>query len=214
MYRFACNSGLTLFTTIFLPQNFRTDFFLSICFDSIPEFLTGARYEASDSLSPRWSAAYDIESCSLFSDPKYTKLRANRSPREGELVQRLGVLDRRTCETLNQTSQPIKEVREVAKFVVTIAGDEEIREQELESLKTVQGWKRSSSHKVYDSLIIGYGKEPKSNVAPKFVVVHGEPFSSSLVPNADTEESLSRLVSGQNSIRKPMSTLPSTRKLF
>ncbi|GAA5993769.1 hypothetical protein JCM5350_000232 [Sporobolomyces pararoseus] len=138
----------------------------------IPEFLTGARYEASDSLSPRWSAAYDIKSCSLFSDPKYTKLRANRSPREGELVQRLGVLDRRTCETLHQTSQPIKEVREVAKSVVTIAGDEEIREEELESLKTVQGWKRSSSHKVYDSLIIGHMKEPKSNVAPKFVVVH------------------------------------------
>jgi len=140
---------------------------------SIPEFLTGARYEASDSLEPRWSAAYDISSVALFSDPKYTRLRANRSPREGALVVRLGVLDRRTCETLGQTSDPI-EAKEAAKFVVTIAGNEELGDGELEALKGVEGWRRSSKHKVYDSLIIGHGKEAKSNVAPKFVVVHGK----------------------------------------
>lgn len=140
---------------------------------SIPEFLTGARYEASDSLEPRWSAAYDISSVALFSDPKYTRLRANRSPREGALVVRLGVLDRRTCETLGQTSEPI-EAKEAAKFVVTIAGNEELGEGELEALEGVEGWRRSSKHKVYDSLIIGHGKEAKSNVAPKFVVVHGK----------------------------------------
>ncbi|GAA5910605.1 uncharacterized protein JCM6883_003230 [Sporobolomyces salmoneus] len=136
----------------------------------IPEFLTGARYAASDSLTPGWSAAYDISSCALFSDPKYTKLRANRSPREGELVGRLGVLDRRTCETLGQTSEPIQ-AKEAAKFVVTIAGAKE-KEGELEGMKEVEGWRRSSKHKVYDSLIIGHGKEAKSNVAPKCVIVH------------------------------------------
>ncbi|GAA5956272.1 hypothetical protein JCM3765_005613 [Sporobolomyces pararoseus] len=162
----------------------------------ISEFLSGARYEASDSLSPRWSAAYDIASCALFSDPKYTKLRANRSPREGELVQRLGVLDRRTCETLGQTSKPIK-AGEAAKFVVTIAGDEEIGEGELESLKGVEGWKRSSSHRVYDSLIIGHGKEPKTNSAPKFVVVH-ELDSEAYVGTPEYEKA----VQGKKEVRR------------
>ncbi|GAA5923764.1 uncharacterized protein JCM15063_003755 [Sporobolomyces koalae] len=140
--------------------------------EHIPEFLTGARYEASDEIVPRWSAAYDIESCALFSDPKYTRLRANRSPREGQLVQRLGVLDRRTCETIDQTSKPLS-ARDAAKFVLTVAGEDQVgQEDELKVFQGLKGWKRSSSHKVYDSLIIGHGKEPKSNVAPKCVVVH------------------------------------------
>jgi hypothetical protein len=88
------------------------------------------------------------------------------------LVGRLGVLDRRTCETLDTTSNAIK-AEEAAKFVVTIAGDE-AQEGQLEALKGVEGWRRSSSHKVYDSLIIGHGKQPQSNVAPKFVTVHGK----------------------------------------
>ncbi|GAA5846213.1 hypothetical protein JCM3766R1_000750 [Sporobolomyces carnicolor] len=139
--------------------------------EHIPEFLTGARYEATDGLPPGWSAAYDIESCALFSDPKYTKLRANRSPREGDLVQRLGVLDRRTCETLGQTSRPLA-ANDAAKFVVTVAGDRELDARELDALRNVDGWRRSSTHKVYDSLIIGHGQEAKSNVAPRFVSVH------------------------------------------
>ncbi|GAA6025838.1 hypothetical protein JCM11491_006612 [Sporobolomyces phaffii] len=141
----------------------------------IPEFLTGARYEASDAVaSPRWSAAYDIASCALFSDPKYTCLRANRSPREGALVARLGVLDRRTCETTGQTSAPLAADR-AAPFVATIAGNARPRggdDDDLGALQRVEGWRRSSTHTVYDSLVIGHGKEAQSNVAPKFVTVH------------------------------------------
>ncbi|GAA5954051.1 hypothetical protein JCM21900_005390 [Sporobolomyces salmonicolor] len=137
----------------------------------IPEFLTGARYASADSLTPAWSAAYDVSSVALFSDPKYTRLRANRSPREGALVARLGVLDRRTCETLGQTSAPPK-ASEAPKFVATLAGEKEPSEGELEKMKGVEGWRRSHMHRVYDSLIIGHGKEPKSNAAPKFVVIH------------------------------------------
>ncbi|GAA5882801.1 hypothetical protein JCM16303_002466 [Sporobolomyces ruberrimus] len=165
--------------------------------EHIPEFLTGARYEANDSLSPRWSAAYSISSCSLFSDPKYTKLRANRSPREGSLVSRLGVLDRRTCETLGQTSEPISDASEAAKFCVTIAGDQDEGKGGLEALKDVEGWRRSSLHKVYDSLWIGVGKEAKQNVAPESVVVH-EFDSESYV---DTEE-YKEAIKGKSEVRR------------
>ncbi|GAA5898996.1 hypothetical protein JCM6882_004588 [Rhodosporidiobolus microsporus] len=139
--------------------------------EHIPEFLTGARYIASDGETPGYSAAYDISSVALFSDNKYTRLRANRSPREGALVARLEVLDRRTAETLGQTSPP-PPAAEAPKFVLTAAGEEKPQEEELKAFEGVEGWRRSHYHRIYDSLIIGYGKEPKSNVAPKFAVVH------------------------------------------
>ncbi|GAA5955155.1 hypothetical protein JCM8115_001867 [Rhodotorula mucilaginosa] len=138
----------------------------------IPEFETGARYQAADGFSPGWSAAYDIRSVALFSDPKYTRLRANRSKREGELVARLEVLDRRTAEKLGETSPP-PPANEAPAFVLTLAGDERPDGQkDLERFKDVKGWRRSHYHHVYDSLIIGYGRQPESNVAPKYAVIH------------------------------------------
>ncbi|BGO88484.1 hypothetical protein NBRC10512_003002 [Rhodotorula toruloides] len=139
--------------------------------EHIPEFETGARYEAADGQTPGWSAAYDIRSVALFSDNKYTRLRANRSPREGALVARLGVLDRRTAEKLGETSPP-PAASEAPKFVLTAASEERPDESELRLFEGQEGWRRSHYHRVYDSLIIGYGKEAKSNVAPKFVVIH------------------------------------------
>jgi hypothetical protein len=38
---------------------------------------------------------YSISDNTLFGEDRYTKLRANRSEREGKLVASLGVLDRR-----------------------------------------------------------------------------------------------------------------------
>ncbi|GAA5975108.1 hypothetical protein JCM11641_000038 [Rhodosporidiobolus odoratus] len=137
----------------------------------ISEFHTGARYAAADGQLPGWSAAYDIESVALFSDDKYTRLRANRSPREGALVARLEVLDRRTAETLGQTSPP-PPASEAPKFVLTAAGEDRPEEKDLKVFEGVEGWRRSHYHSIYDSLVIGHGKETKSNVAPKFVMVH------------------------------------------
>ncbi|GAA6007517.1 uncharacterized protein JCM10292_003912 [Rhodotorula paludigena] len=137
----------------------------------ISEFETGARYEAADGQKPGWAAAYDITSVALFSDNKYTRLRANRSPREGALVARLEVLDRRTAEKLGETSAP-PAAQDAPQFVLTAAGDDKPSEDELKVFEGTEGWRRSHYHHVYDSLVIGYGKEPKSNAAPKFVVIH------------------------------------------
>lgn len=138
---------------------------------SIPEFLTGARYVASDSLTPSYLASYDISSTSLFSDPKYTTLRANRSVREGALVIRLETLDRRTCETVDWTSTP-PAVGEAAVWTCTVSGEGE--EGELREMEGVKGWRRTHRHRVYDALRTGYGKEPNMNDCPTFLVVHGE----------------------------------------
>lgn len=137
---------------------------------SIAQFLTGARYSATDGQLPHWSAAYDIASVGLFSNPVYTVLRANRSPREGNLVGRLGVLDRRTAQT-TASSALAPPAKDAAKFVVTIADDEEVP---VGGFEAVAGWRRSHAHRVYDSLVIGHGKEPVANKHLPFVAVHGQ----------------------------------------
>ncbi|BGP36257.1 hypothetical protein JCM10449v2_000155 [Rhodotorula kratochvilovae] len=157
--------------------------------ENISEFETGARYAAADGQQPGWSAAYDISSVALFSDNKYTRLRANRSPREGALVARLGVLDRRTAEKLGETSAP-PAAKDAPQFVLSAASEERPSEDELKLFEGVEGWRRSHYHRIYDSLIIGYGKEPQSNVAPKFVVIHefgSEAYVSSPVYAKATE---------------------------
>ena len=154
------------------PTGLELDSLARLHLRSISEFETGARYEAADGQKPGWAAAYDISSVALFSDHKYTRLRANRSPREGALVARLEVLDRRTAEKLGETSAP-PPADQAPRFVLTAAGDDKPSEDELKLFEGVEGWRRSHYHRVYDSLIIGHGREPKSNVAPKFVVVHG-----------------------------------------
>ncbi|KIY44312.1 hypothetical protein FISHEDRAFT_67467 [Fistulina hepatica ATCC 64428] len=72
-------------------------------------FLNGARYSAvhpsSDPCEPTWLAIYDIDDYSTFSKPEYTRLRANRSSRESDLVKRLAILDRRTLECLGDTGK-------------------------------------------------------------------------------------------------------------
>ncbi len=138
---------------------------------SIPQFLTGARYSATDGLFPHWSAAYDIASVGLFSNPVYTVLRANRSPREANLVARLGVLDRRTAQTI-EASAPAPAPKDAAKFVLTIADDNEVP---VKGFEGVAGWRRSHGHRVYDSLVTGHGKEPVPNKHLPFVAVHGTP---------------------------------------
>ncbi|KAF8623785.1 hypothetical protein AX17_007288 [Amanita inopinata Kibby_2008] len=68
--------------------------------DHLPSFLTGARFSAIDNRTPSWLALYDVDDTSTFEQESYTRLRTNRSEREGNLVKRLGVLDRRTCEVV------------------------------------------------------------------------------------------------------------------
>jgi hypothetical protein len=59
-----------------------------------PEFRNGYRFQAVDGATPGWLATYDVDT-DFLETPRYTALRANRSPREQYVVDRLAVLDRR-----------------------------------------------------------------------------------------------------------------------
>lgn len=78
------------------------------------EFASAARYSSKTLASPSsssafeagWGAAYTISSNALYNDSRYVGLRSNRSPREADLVKRLGVLDRRIYKTLGDSACP------------------------------------------------------------------------------------------------------------
>jgi len=98
-------------------------------------FLTCARYSASDSLLPSWISLYDVDDTSTFQDDSYTSLRANRSLREADLMNRLELLDRRVCELigdLNEGFTTSYHPRDPTKFIMTqgvecLVGDEDLK---------------------------------------------------------------------------------------
>ena len=79
----------------------------------LPSFLSGARYQSilvddddSNEIQKKkpssWIAVYEIDDTKTFKDPSYTVLREKRSKREEDLIGRLEVLDRRTCEVVRE----------------------------------------------------------------------------------------------------------------
>jgi len=144
----------------------------------LPEFLTGARYEAVDGAIPSWSANYEISTMSLFDDERYTSLRTSRSPRETTVVTHLEILDRRTCQFIYDSGSTGKP----APFLLTVAatpaeGTVEdfhawYNDEHLALLAKVPGWRRTLRYQVVDSLKTSVGKDPVSGGSPQFVAIY------------------------------------------
>ncbi|KAJ6498589.1 hypothetical protein C8R47DRAFT_311086 [Mycena vitilis] len=154
--------------------------------DHLPSFLTGARFSAADSLKPSWLAVYDIDDTMTFQHESYTRLRANRSPREANLVQRLEILDRRTYElvsdsgesSLSSSYKPTNPTKFLITHWINIPRDDGAfrawSDEVLRSLKGVEGWVRTRTYKCIDNLKTGTGvsKGPEAQVVPKYLAVH------------------------------------------
>ncbi|TFK65263.1 hypothetical protein BDN72DRAFT_845720 [Pluteus cervinus] len=151
--------------------------------------LTAARYRAIDDQEPGWVAVYDFDDKASFEDESYTRLRANRSPREGDLIKRLKFLDRRTCEqvadsgevALTTSFKPGNPSRWlVIHGLNTKDGTNEqakawFNKQVSRFKETkVEAWARTRLEDCYDSgkTGLGVGKGPEEQVVPKFLVVH------------------------------------------
>ncbi|KAF9549929.1 hypothetical protein CPC08DRAFT_715357 [Agrocybe pediades] len=69
---------------------------IPIRMNHLKEFLSGARYQASEPFQTDlgWLAMYEIDNTKTFSDPKYTSLREKRSEREKQVMARLEKLVR------------------------------------------------------------------------------------------------------------------------
>ncbi|KAJ7581585.1 hypothetical protein C8J56DRAFT_832553, partial [Mycena floridula] len=159
--------------------------------DNLPSFLTGARYSASDALKPTWAALYDVDDTATFEHESYTRLRANRSPREANLVKRLELLDRRTCEFMADsgessltTSMKLGNPTSVIVSHGLVTEDEESAfkwfDAAVGELKGVPGWVRTRFFRCFDSLKGGVGvpSGPEAQLVPKYLVIHGRSFLS------------------------------------
>ncbi|GAW03725.1 hypothetical protein LENED_005469 [Lentinula edodes] len=150
----------------------------------LQSFLTGARYSALDSQIPSWAALYDVDDTATFSHYSYTRLRANRSLREADLVKRLGILDRRTCELIADSGEsPLTTSlasKNPSKGIVTHGlGDNEQDAKEwfgkgVEILRSNQGWARTRIFKCIDNLRTGVSvpPSPEAQTVPRFFAVH------------------------------------------
>jgi hypothetical protein len=147
----------------------------------LKSFLTGARFIASDSLSPSWLALYDIDDTATFSDESYTRLRTDRSPREADIIRRLHMMDRRTCELTHDTGESVLTTSfrcgNPTKYLVTheIESDEldVWKEEYLPALKAVDGWVRTRVFRCIDNLKNRSTRGAPEESVPQSLVVHG-----------------------------------------
>jgi len=157
---------------------------IPIRLNHIPSFLTGARYSASDSLRPSWVALYDVDDTAIFEREIYTRLRANRSPREADLVKRLEILDRRTYEMIGDVDSGFTSSyhpKNPTKFILTqgieCASDAQLNgwlDATMEDLKKVEGWTRTRMYKCIDNLKsgMGVGINKEEQEVPAYLMIH------------------------------------------
>lgn len=135
---------------------------------------------------------YDIDDTATFQHESYIRLRANRSPREANLVQRLEILDRRTYEFITDSGEslrttsykPENPTQVLVTHGINVSGDDPDRAFEawsgetFHALKGVEGWVRTRTYKCIDNLKTGVAvpKVPEAQVVPKYLAVHGTSF--------------------------------------
>lgn len=172
----------------------------------LSSFLSGARYRSIDGVKPSWIAVYEIDDTKTFEDQSYTVLREKRSQREKDVIARLEVLDRRTCEVVSEVDEASRKttglkVGNPSRWVVThgvgrLNGTNKEEEEKdvvkwLNEVETVLekdstgGWVKTRMLKVLESVKTGLDlKNRLSNEeeqgVPSHFVFHGRFFPTYL----------------------------------
>jgi hypothetical protein len=191
----------------------------------LSSFLTGARFRALDSLNPSWLAVYDIDDTATFQHESYTRLRANRSPREADLVRRLELLDRRTYgfvsdsgeSSVTSSYKPDNPTKVLVTHFVDVpdgAGHADTAfkawaDSVLHDMSAVEGWVRTRTYKCIDNLKSGTSvpTSPEAQIVPKYLAVHGK-IHSLLLSNAHSADCAIFYFLLQNSSLPPRLTPP------
>lgn len=149
--------------------------------DHIQAFLAAARYEATDGITPKWLAVYDVADVEDFNKPSYTSLRTNRSAREGGLVKNLEMLDRRTYQLVGDNNKELTSSyhpKDPTKVLVTQTFDTKKDADALKWLDAVSS-KLGEAHartRIYDCVNngkTGTKSSPDDQAVPKYLAIHG-----------------------------------------
>jgi len=136
--------------------------------EKLSAFRSAARYKAIDGTKPKFAAMYTISDSAVFTDPEYTVLREQRSPREADLIKRLATLDRRIYDLISDTTPLPYAIRPssiaasivVANSFTPAPSDEEAfhnwyENEYVPALKDVPGWNRTRRFKLADVVVSG-----------------------------------------------------------
>ncbi|KAF8882139.1 glycoside hydrolase superfamily [Infundibulicybe gibba] len=163
---------------------------IPIRLNHLSSFLTGARFTASDGSKPSWVALYDVDDTATFKHESYTSLRANRSAREKDVIQRLEVLDRRTCELVFDSGESpltssLKVINPTKTIITHGINSESSDDQDLrpwatklcQSMEQAEGWVRTRTFKCIDNLRTGYqsvkhGRANRSKIHCRSCFIH------------------------------------------
>jgi hypothetical protein len=148
---------------------------LSWCDHRLPEFETGARYEAIDGHQPGFAALYTVTSLSLFDQPRYQSLRANRSEREADIFARIGTVDRRTYRSIQLERRPSAVDNTYYSYILTVELTRPSPEL-LTELHSSDGWIKTLVGEIVDSSVIGYLQPPSNDPkrTPRYVLIFGQ----------------------------------------
>lgn len=170
-------------------------FFKPYCVVLAEEIFATRSHSACDAQKPSWIAFYDIASPSVFSHDSYTRLRANRSPREAALVSSLEILDRRTYEVVSDSGVPDANISTSWKpenpshWVVTEgfgssdeASENEAGEKWMQdargAIDGARGWVRTRTFKLLEGGALrsglGVGKGKEEQTVPRYLALHGQ----------------------------------------
>ncbi|KAF8519539.1 alpha/beta-hydrolase [Gautieria morchelliformis] len=111
---------------------------------------SGVRYEATDALSPRWMATYELDDIAFLEQPVYTHLRQHRSRREAGIIARMAILDRAIYRLVTSRRQRDAEPGNVVVTVSLIAPktssvdlEQWYIQEHIAMLSLIPGWLRS-----------------------------------------------------------------------
>ena len=155
-----------------------------------------ARIKSTDGSKPAFAATYDLDSAAALQNPAYTKLRAERSARESDIIAKIGVVDRRVYEVYSGPSFPPSprfDEKKGAPYTVIVetqvpegaAQDEYNKwydEEHIPLLSRIPGWLRSRRFVLVDEGdVIGTdtGAHKRSGRPAKFLQIHEYDISAS-----------------------------------
>jgi len=126
---------------------------------------TARRLRAADGVRPGWSALYDID-LALLERPEYTRLRANRSPREQSVVDRLDAFERRTYRLVSDQGEPVASPALLVTTSLSVPAEDEealgswYTEEHVPQLHAIPGWARTRRYRLLDG------------AAPRWLALH------------------------------------------
>ncbi|GJJ11418.1 hypothetical protein Clacol_005651 [Clathrus columnatus] len=159
---------------------------------TVKGFHNALRYQAIDNLEPRWLALYDLDNPEIMTSDEYKSLSHKASEREGSLVAKLKMLNRRVYSLVSKYGNS-EDLGLPSKYVLAESSDdEELRaEESINLISKVPGWIQSRRYKLVVAVELAGQADKHAAITPAtFINVHyfDRPFDKPLSEGATRED--------------------------